>query len=511
MKYRTAIAAILLTLIATGCDKLWEEHYGTVPETVEINLWEAIQQDEDLSVFVQYIKDFNYDTLFNTDNTYTLFIPDNTALGAYSDTATVDQALLDYTISLHYIQSRSINGKRKIQTLAEKFALFENNSGDLSFDGVNINYESPLYLNGKYYKMKDVAVPKPNLYEYFAMYNPVLKKYIDSQDSIVLDKELSVPLGFDDNGNTIYDSVTIRYNLFEMEYFPVSEELRNYTATIVFPREEDYNAALDEMANVMTIYNDHNDIPQEWQDDVLIPYMLERGVFENMLEPDAFVKPARIDTLKLKNILGDSVAIDYIPQEKFLCSNGYAYNMYDFHIPDTLLNGSYRFEGEELIYETAANKYAWNEEVEVISDTYFPPLRQYIKTASNDSILNVSFQKGYSGAFSVEFKIPQLFPRKYLMVVRTSINVGGIYEVYLNDELAATIDYGTDFDSWGVFTSVTGKKYKPTSNGYNNWDCWLLNTADYGNAVLKLVYTGPSTVLYNGLLMDYIDFIPYDN
>jgi len=510
MRYRLGITGFIITLLIVGCDKLWEDYYNSVPETVDENVWEAIQKDENLSIFVNFVKEYQYDTLFLTSNAFTLFIPSNQTFQEYLDTASMSSSLLDYQFSLHFIQSRNVNGKRKIQTLAEKFALFENSNGEISFDNVPINFESPLYRNGKYFIMNKVALPKPNIYEYFALTNPVLKSYIDSQDSIVLDRELSIPLGFDDDGNTIYDSVTIKYNLFELEYFPVSEELRNYSATVVFPREEDYNAALDEMAALMNgIYVDHSDIPMEWQYEVLIPYLLERGVFENMLEPEAFIKPARVDTFKMKNILGDSVVIEYSPIEKALCSNGYAYNYYNFHVPDTLLYGSYRMEGEELLRSTGANKYAWIDEVTVVSDVAFAPYREYIKNASNDSILRVLFTKNYTGAYSVEFKVPNLFPRKYLMVVRTNMNVGGIYEIYLNDELVATIDYYDYVLNPWFYWSVTGDRYKP-SGAYNKWDCWLNNTREYGEAVLKFVYKEPNNVLSNGLVIDYIDFIPYD-
>ncbi|MFZ5941640.1 MAG: fasciclin domain-containing protein [Bacteroidota bacterium] len=511
MRYRLAITGFLLLLVCISCDKKWEQYYNDVPETVDMNVWDAIQQDENLSTFVQFVKQYKYDTLFLKDNIYSLFIPDNDAFAAFLTSDTLSRSLLNYEFSLHFVQSRNISGKRKVQTLAEKFALFNNTGSELYFDDVLIDFESPLYTNGKYFIIGQVAEPKPNLYEYIALNNPVLKSYIDSQDSIVLDKELSIPIGFDEHGNTIYDSVTITYNLFELEYFPVSEEFRNNTATIVFPKEEDYNAALDEMASVMNgVYTDHSDIPMEWQHEILIPYLLERSVFENMLEPEAFIKPARLDTLKLKNILGDSVAIDYTPIEKTICSNGYAYNYYNFHVPDTLLNGTYRLEGESLLRENGVNAYTWREGVEVLADVAFVPYREYIDIASNDSILRVLFTKNYSGAYSVEFKVPNLFPRKYLMVVRTNMYVGGLYEVYLNDELAATMNWYNYFlDPY--FVSVTGTKiYKPTK-AFNRWDCWLNNTAEYGTARIRFEYKGPANVSTNGLSIDYIDFIPYDN
>ena len=71
----------------------------------------------------------------------------------------------------------------------------------------------------------------------------------------------------------------------------------------------------------------------------------------------------------LKNLLGDSVFIFYEPINQTLCSNGYAYDLADFEIPDTLFAGAYRLEGEWLVRELGINKYAWRSEAEGVKVT----------------------------------------------------------------------------------------------------------------------------------------------
>jgi hypothetical protein len=514
MKMHLRLSAIVLVsvLFLLGCEnKEWDRYYQDQPETVDQNIWEVIQADEELSMFAGYIKEFKYDTLFKTNDPYTLFIPTNDALTGLLDTGSMTRTILDYNISRHFLQSRDISGKRKVQMFGEKFALFERSGNRIYLDGIELTFESPLYRNGKYFVMDRVAVPRPNLYEFYAINNPVLKDYIDSQDSIILDRERSRPIGFDESGNTIYDTVAIEYNKFEEEFFPVSEEFRFKTATIVFPLEDDYNAALDEMAHSLgTVYQDHTDIPKVWQNEILIPYLLEHGVFENMIEPSEFILPPRKDTLKMKNILGDSVVIDYQPVDKTICSNGYAYNYRDFEVPDTLFTGSYRFEGEWLLLRIGLNKYAWDpEETTVVSDASFPPLRELVPTASNDSILRVLFNTGYSGTFSLEFNVENLFPRKYLMVVRTHMYVGGIYDIYVNDELVMTMDWYDYVRNREVWWSVYAGVYRP-EGGYNRFDCWIENKLAYGQTKIRFDYRGPAGVVNNGLVIDYIEFFPFD-
>lgn len=509
MKSKIIFFGVLALLGLFGCTKYWEDHYTVYPETVDVNLWDALNSDPDISEFVNVLKEFHYDTLLFTDDTYTVFAPNNDALSNFLTENEMDTTQINYLISLHFVQSEDIGAKRKIQTLGEKFALLEGSGGNLRFDGILLEKESPLYRNGKYFVMQSVAQPKPSLYEYFAENNPRLTAYINSLDSIILDRENSTPIGFDENGNTVYDTVSIIYNEFEENYFPVKSEFRNKTATIVFPKEEAYQPALTEMAVKLQIpgYSDYSDIPVDWQERILIPFLLERGVFENMLEPEEFSRSSELDTVKLKNIKGDSIPIFYTPVEKTICSNGYAYNYQDFTIPDSLYLAPIIFEAEWLLQKTGENKFSWKEEVNVVSDKVFEVRSEANSTASNDSIISVLFPPGYTGEYSVEFYTESLFPQKYLMVVRTNMLYGGVYDIYVNDELVQTFDY-FDFIRFGeVIRSVTGKRYFP-EGVYNRFDMWVENISEYGRAKIRFEYKSPGAITDNGFIIDNIEFIP---
>jgi uncharacterized surface protein with fasciclin (FAS1) repeats len=514
MKFKAEILITVVSLVVlAACNKDWEKHYETEPSTSNENVWDALQKEADVASFVTYLKQHQYDTLFLTNNTYTLFAPTNAAFDLFLQADSITSGLLAYHVSVFFVQSTSIDGKRKIQTFSEKYALFNNTGAAKYIDDIELRFESPLYKNGKYFIIDQVAEPKPNLYEYIALTNPVLKKYIDSEDSILLNKELSTPLGFDENGNTVYDTVAEIINMFELEYFPVSEEFRNKTATLVFPKEENYNAALTNMAVALDAgYVDYKDIPEKWQNEVLIPYLLERGVFENMLEREEFLKKSIRDTVKLKNILGDSVVIDYEPGEKTICSNGYAYNYFNFEVPDTLYETKIRFEPEELVKTVGPGKYAWYESVKVVSTIGYLPKKEFVSTASNDTVLVVEFNKGYTGTYNIEFNIDNLFPRRFLAVFRTRVNKGGIFDIYMNNVLIRRFDYGVDILPNLTVNSVrTGKRYLQEPGGYIRFDCWVDNLQEYGTARLRFEYKGPSTVSTNGILLDYIDFIPESN
>jgi len=511
---KTYIASFLVTwlLLVTGCQPEWMEYYNDYPDTVNKKVWDELKNDQRVSGFIGLLEEKGYDTLINSDISYTLFIPDNEALENYLAQDTLSDYYLEYHISPHFIQSGNLSvEERLVQTLSEKYIRFQRNGAIVSVDGVSTSYESPLFLDGKYFVLEEVVEPLPNLYEYYKITNSVLSDYIDKQDSVILDKSLSIPIGFDEYGNTVYDTVSEVINLFEEEYFPVKQEDRSVFGTIVFPKEEDYNQALNIVADALDpSIVDYRDIPTEWQEEILFPFLFEKGIFLNKIEPQDFPTNIESEKNKMLNILGDSVVIDYIPTDKAVCSNGYAYNYLEFLVPEELYLGSVLFEMETLLDETGINRYAWNEAVQVETDLSVLPKQVYISSASNDSIIRVEFPNKYEGAFTVGFKGPRLFPRKYLMVVSTHMDYGGIYDIYVEGELVTTFDYGDYLFQRGVIYGVTGERYLPDGR-YNKFDMLLENVTSYERLDIRFEYRGPGNVANSGLVVDVLEFIPYND
>lgn len=516
MKIIVGITTVVFTLfLLIRCEYRWDEYYNTKPETIDRNVWEVIRENPGLSSFVGLMEETGLDSLFRTYDTYTLFVPDNAAMDNYQviDSVVSREDMLKYHISRHYIQTNYIQGTKKLQTMLKKYALYQREGSTTLYDGIEVTFESPLYENGKYYILNQVAEPKDNLFQYISRINPLLRDYILSYDSIIIDKELSKPIGFDEFGNTIYDTVANIYNEFEETYFPVREEFRSSTATLVYPATDQYRDGLTEMAGKLGgSFVDYRDIPAQWQEEVLIPFLLHKGFFMNMLEEEDFMDPFPLDKYhhKLMNILGDSAIIDYVPTGKTICSNGYAYDYTDFTIPDSLFMGTYTFEAEWLLEETGINKFDWIPGVTVTSTRSFAPLQEYYGNASNDTIITVRFPNDYNGTFDLTFHTDAIFPAdKFLVIVGTHMDIGGIYNVYVNDELIREeFDYYEYVVRRGMLPSVAGGFYKPDGR-FNKFDFWIENHLEYGRVKVRFEYVGPGDTQKQGLVIDHIDFVPY--
>ncbi|MFC2098993.1 fasciclin domain-containing protein [Bacteroidota bacterium] len=508
----TKIIPILFILITglSSCNKSWDDHYNNEEGSVNQNLWETITAIPEYSDFTNYMVEYELDSVFRKGNSLTLFIPTNEAFKSFNpDTGDISSILRFHM--MNYVFNTVVVSKTKMaETSAGKFVQIEFNEGTYQYNGINISYFSPLYKDGRFYTIDEVAIPKPNLYEFIAQTSLPLKNFIDNYDSVILDYELSKPLGFDDDGNVIYDSVYTVVNFFDSIYFSVKQEDRNKSATFITFSEEQYINALDLMAQDLTgDYNTAEDIPKSWQDEVFLTDMVNKGLFQNTLLYED-LQP------KMKNVRGDTVFIDpsnIDPDSRVLASNGVLFSYIDFKVPDYLYRKEIKIEGEHLI-DSAAGFYIWNPELVTYDGSpdalsVFPQkFGLPANTASNDSSVNLQFPSfNYTGDYQLEFYFRNMFPMRYLFVWGASYNPSGIWSVLVNDIEIKRLDL---FELRSTVHSVMPDVYYfPNRSGYNAFDAWVDHITEFGDIKITLKYIGPSEVnRTNGINIDYISLIP---
>ncbi len=490
-----------------SCEKKFEEHYGAAEDTVNQKLWDVISTNPDYSEFVAHLTETGLDSMFQEGRSLTLFIPNNEAfadleLDSFTMVALMQFHMLDYLFNVV-----SVNGSRMLQTSAGKFSTVESSSGSYFFDGSTIVKSSPLYLDGRYYEIEDVAKPNPNLYEYIAKNASVMRSFIDEFDSIILDLEQSTPIGFDEDGNTIYDSVYIVVNYFDTLYYPVKEEHRSRTATFVLFDDEQYASALDEMALTLGgAMESGEDIPESWQENVLMPELLRTGAFPNSLQYEDFYED------RLRNLEGDYVEVDPTvidPDSRYLCSNGVSFKYSIFSVPTHLYLGEISIEGEHMVDSVAAGVYFWEPDYVVTGAQAVVsafPSKIISPGARNDSVVSLAFPGlNYSDEFNFEFYFKDMFPQKYLFVWGANYRPSGYYQIYVNDELIREFD---TFNLRSAVPSVVPGQYYAPVNGHNQFDAWVENLTEFGDVKITIKYVAPGFLSTNGFNIDFISLIP---
>ena len=498
----------------SSCTEPWEEHYLNNEASVDAYLWDTLSNTGEFSEFMNYIDTYGLEDYITTTNSKTLFIPGNDAFNRYLNTedSTGFRKVLLYHISPTLMPVRSVESNRKLLTASGKYSLIEKRNNQYTFDGIEIIYASNLFKDGRYYKLTEVVKPKPNLYEYIDLVNPMIRRYIENQDTVLLDLEESKPIDFTDDGQTVYDSVINVKNMFEQEFFQISEEFRDRSATVIIPTMEQYNNALDDMAQDLGgIFTSHETIPDEWQLDVLIPTLLNKGFYGGIVNAEDFLMED-----KIQNIVGDSVKIDFEidPNSRFIASNGITYKYANYSIDDSLYMGERIIEGESLVDSVGFHRYAWNDKVKVTGRTDFQPVQFYVEeVASNDTVIDVGFETNFSGEYTVEITFEDVFPGEYQLLWRSNYRTSGVYSVYVNGE--KPMDVGgmphDEFDTYtmntAVFSVIPGRKFWP-EKGFNYKDFQVTNLSEYGDVVVKLEYLRPGQGSDPGLSIDFIGLIP---
>lgn len=499
--FKRIIHILATLLLIAGCEKAWDDYYYTNEEpTVNENMWEEISKNPEFSKFVDYVINTGADSLFTNGNPITVFIPNNTAFEDIDPDSFDIQVLIDYHFIETVINIQNITKSSKLETISGKYTLIENFGNDAYIDGTKIVFSSSLYMNGRFYAIEEVLQPSPTIYELVSQTNPILRDYIDQFDSVYLDVSKSKPVGYDEEGNTVYDSVFTRINLFDSLYFPISEEFRSQSVTFVLFDQQQYINALDEMAlDLGSSFQSYSDIPREWQMDVLLPIYVDERVFGGTLQFHDFQE-------KMKNIVGDSVYMDYLnidPESRLICSNGVIYKYNNFSVPDSLYSGEIKMQGEDLLELIAPGVYGWKEGVN-ISGTSKSPSKVSASSADNDTLINLELGTNYEEDMMLEFFIPDILPQRYRLVWSANYRPSGEYEVYVNDELIGTIDL---FDMRSTQISVTGEYFVP-EGGINRKDFWVENINEYGDVKIGIKYIGKGFSNFNGFSIDYMSLIP---
>ncbi len=205
--FKTGI--FLLAIISMfSCQKeLDDYYYADTEEYVDMEMLTLLGQNENYSAYLSILNAYQIDTVFDKGRSLTLFVPTNETIESMPELFLDTIDYIKYLITDSYLNIAQIQGAQKIQTLGGKFALLQNSGGKGSFDDAEITLSGPLCKDGKFYEISGDVQPLPSLYEYIGLHNPFFKAYIDSHDSTYLDLELSTPIGYDSDDNTIYDTV----------------------------------------------------------------------------------------------------------------------------------------------------------------------------------------------------------------------------------------------------------------------------------------------------------------
>lgn len=216
MQYKISIFILIFTsLFFSSCSDEWNEHYGNQEEIKsELNLYQYIKSQSDLSKFTQMVEIAGFDSIFSQFQTYTVWAPVNSALEDVnlSDTLLVTNLVKNH-VSRFSVPTSDIQYKT-IFMMSSKFLVFKIENGAYLFGDQPLLSSNIIAQNGIVHKLNGKVPYLSNLWEFIGQAAGLdsLKAYLYAQSTSIFDQLHSIEIGTNENNQAIYDSVIIFSN-----------------------------------------------------------------------------------------------------------------------------------------------------------------------------------------------------------------------------------------------------------------------------------------------------------
>lgn len=253
--FRGALLGAALIPLAS-CSGDWDNHYSPDKEGAESRtVMQVIKGDPSLSRFARMIEIAGMEATLDNTQTYTVWAPTDDALAAVdlSDTEEVRRMVSNH-IARHNISSSTLPTKG-VRMLNGKIGHFDGNT----FSGVTLSRADIRAGNGVLHILAEPIPYRYNIREYIATHPDfsLLNDFLSRFDEDKFDSDNSIPLDMDENGNIVYDTVTMPFNaLLESEVYGIGAiEAEDSLFTMILPDNRAWSKAYGEISSYFKVYD----------------------------------------------------------------------------------------------------------------------------------------------------------------------------------------------------------------------------------------------------------------
>ena len=249
-------AAVALGL--QGCSD-WDDHYDVNGNNLlgaDATLWEQISSRDELSNFANLLRRVEYDTLLMTNQSFTVWAPNNNAYDVKKYDAMSDSLLKAEFLNNHIARGyhrASGDIDERIHFLNKKVLDFQGSENSYALSGQAVDSTNILSKNGVMHLMKGMMDFRPNLYEYFAREHDgsfttnTLKDIFMSRMKKEIDKDKSVEGPIKDGEVTYLDTVYTETNQL-FTYLNAKLTTEDSTYTMIVPSDKAWEKAYKHVA-----------------------------------------------------------------------------------------------------------------------------------------------------------------------------------------------------------------------------------------------------------------------
>jgi len=199
--YGIPVFALLtfLTVLAVSCTDDWNKHYNTEQTSKSnLNLYQYIQAQAELSTFTKMLKIAGYDTILTTSQTFTVWPPTNQSLENVNllDTAQIIKIVENHIARFSYPTTGIVS--KKILMLDNKLIVFANGADGYTFGGLKILQSNVATKNGIIHLVSGYLPYELSIWEFLNNAEGLdsVRNYINSYSITSIDTAASIKDGY---------------------------------------------------------------------------------------------------------------------------------------------------------------------------------------------------------------------------------------------------------------------------------------------------------------------------
>ncbi|MDP4276201.1 MAG: fasciclin domain-containing protein [Bacteroidota bacterium] len=231
------LICLLLGWLCSCQNDYLDDHYGANGRSEGRNLMEVMEADPELTSFCQVVKDQGLDSLLSTDQTFTVWAPDNNAMSGYQENGlTIDQFLKNHINRFIYEPSDLVDKPSiRVKMLNGKFQEYASSGSTYTFSGVTMASTDRLASNGLVHILSERIPFYHNMYESIKLADnntDSISKYLKRFDVYTFNESASTAIGKNQMGKLVYDSVFNYRNDWMRKYGHIYQEDSLYTMIV---------------------------------------------------------------------------------------------------------------------------------------------------------------------------------------------------------------------------------------------------------------------------------------
>lgn len=438
----------VLLLLLTGCQNDWSDYYtkGEGGETDDAssataNLLDELKSIPEYSEFVKLLEETKVAEELTRNQVLTVWAPTNAAMPAEIAAMSAKDKITLCKNHLNYVAlyNTKLTDGKVIKTLAGKnLTVKENGTNKFSFDGREVVKLNQKCTNGVIHEISGWLTPRKNIFEYILEAGPeysIIRDSLLARSDTVFKPGLSFPLGVDELGNTIYDSVFVIENPLLEYQSDIRSEDDDFT--MFLPNDQSIHNMYEEMEDYFKntgSYMTGKDSTKffGW----ILHSIIHKGKVENY--SGSFTTPYGYEWRAEKQLV--------TPGGYKSFSNGYVYEVEKIHIPKFLYLSSlksYTYYLSELPEDQLANYMTMENVTSYELDKVYDAGHPFAQVLGNKTTPTATYEfKTLAKDLEGNLIDGKISPGLYKISASYRSWLCGNVKLSINDEPVATVNAG---------------------------------------------------------------------